>query len=146
MRATVSAGHAHSARVGDVPEPPETDGAGFGSLELDIVMKYAGAPAVVIDVIRRNASDGIVCLAGLSSGSHKMNFDFGDLNRTMAMKNDVVFGTVNTNRSHYEMGADSLTKSHKGWLRRMITRRVALHRWKEAGREISRSGPILVNN
>jgi hypothetical protein len=89
-----------------VPEPPETDGAGFGSLELDIVMKYAGAPAVVIDVIRRNASDGIVCLAGLSSGSHKMNFDFGDLNRTMAMKNDVVFGTVNTNRSHYEMAAD----------------------------------------
>ena len=33
MRAlTVSAGHAHSARVGDVPEPPETDGADFGSL------------------------------------------------------------------------------------------------------------------
>jgi len=118
MRAlTVSAGHAHSARVGDVPEPPETDGADFGSLELDIVMKYAGAPAVVIDVIRRNASDGIVCSAGLSSGSHKMNFDFGDLNRTMAMEKDVVFGTVNTNRSQYEMAADSLAKSHKGWLR-----------------------------
>ena len=50
----------------------------------------------------------------------------------MVLDNDVVFGTVNANRRHYEMAADALARADKRWLGRLITRRVPLERWSEA--------------
>ena len=50
----------------------------------------------------------------------------------MVLDNDVVFGTVNANRRHYEMAADALARADKAWLGRLITRRVPLDRWSEA--------------
>jgi threonine dehydrogenase-like Zn-dependent dehydrogenase len=50
----------------------------------------------------------------------------------MVLNNDTVFGTVNANRWHYEMAADAIAKADKGWLSRLITRRVPIERWSEA--------------
>jgi len=87
---------------------------------------------VVLDGIGRAAPDGVVCLAGVSSGGHKIKFDIGDLNRDMVLENHVVFGSVNANRRHYRAAAAALAKADKDWLGRLITRRVPLARWREA--------------
>ena len=42
------------------------------------------------------------------------------------LDNDVVFGTVNANRRHYESAAAALASADHTWLSRLITRRVAL--------------------
>jgi threonine dehydrogenase-like Zn-dependent dehydrogenase len=104
----------------------------LGKLEPDIVIECTGAASVVLDVMSRNAPEGIVCLAGVSSGGHKLQFDIGALNRGMVLENDVVFGSVNANRRHYRAAADALAKADKAWLSRLITRRVPLDRWHEA--------------
>jgi threonine dehydrogenase-like Zn-dependent dehydrogenase len=104
----------------------------FGNLEPDIVIECTGAASVVLDVMSRNAPEGIICLAGVSSGGHKLQFDIGALNRGMVLENDVVFGSVNANRRHYRAAADALAKADKDWLGRLITRRVPLARWQEA--------------
>jgi threonine dehydrogenase-like Zn-dependent dehydrogenase len=101
-------------------------------LEPDIVIECTGAPAVVLDAIERNAPDGIVCLAGVSSGGRKLAIDIGLLNRTMVLENDVLFGSVNANRRHYEAAAAALAKADPAWLARLISRRVPLDRWAEA--------------
>jgi glucose 1-dehydrogenase len=104
----------------------------LGDLEPDIVIECTGASAVVLDAMSRTAPDGVVCLAGVSSGGHKINFDVGGFNREMVLENDVVFGSVNANRRHYRDAADALAKADKDWLGRLITRRVPLARWQEA--------------
>jgi len=48
------------------------------------------------------------------------------------LDNNVVFGTVNANRGHYEMAADALARADKRWLGRLITRTAPLERWREA--------------
>jgi threonine dehydrogenase-like Zn-dependent dehydrogenase len=48
------------------------------------------------------------------------------------LDNDVVFGSVNANRTHYERAARALADVDQDWLRRLITRRVPLDRWSEA--------------
>lgn len=101
-------------------------------LKPDITIECTGASSVVLDAMRCNASQSIVCLAGVSSGGHKLNFDVGGLNRTMVLENDLVFGTVNANRRHYAAAAEALAKADKHWLARLITRRVPLDRWHEA--------------
>jgi threonine dehydrogenase-like Zn-dependent dehydrogenase len=104
----------------------------LGTLAPDVVLECTGAASVVLDAMSRTAPNGIVCLAGVSSGGHKLSFDVGALNRSMVLENDVVFGSVNANRAHYQAAADALAKADKGWLNRLISRRVPLPRWSEA--------------
>jgi glucose 1-dehydrogenase len=101
-------------------------------LEFDLVIECTGATSVILDVMRRTTPDGLVCLAGVSSGGHTVRFDIGGLNRSMVLENTVLFGTVNANRRHYEAAASALKHADRDWLRRLITRRVALDRWREA--------------
>ena len=54
------------------------------------------------------------------------------LNRRLVLENDVVFGSVNANRSHYEAGAEALARADRAWLSRLITRKVPLSNWQEA--------------
>lgn len=105
---------------------------GLGNLCPDIVIECTGASSVVVDVLARTTPDGIVCLTGVSSGGHKLEFDFGQFNRTVVLENHVVFGSVNANRRHYRAAADALARADKRWLSRLITRQVPLTRWREA--------------
>jgi threonine dehydrogenase-like Zn-dependent dehydrogenase len=104
----------------------------LGKLRPDVVIECTGAGSVVLDVIGRTAPPGIVCLAGVSSGGHTIEFDIGSLNRSMVLENQAVFGSVNANRRHYRNAAEALAKADKDWLSRLITRRVPLERWHEA--------------
>jgi glucose 1-dehydrogenase len=58
--------------------------------------------------------------------------DIGRFNRTTVLDNNVVFGTVNANRRHYEMAADALVRADQRWLSRLITRTTPVERWSEA--------------
>jgi threonine dehydrogenase-like Zn-dependent dehydrogenase len=104
----------------------------LGKLSPDITIECTGATPVVLDVIGRAASSGIVCLAGVSSGGRPVQFDAGIFNRNMVLQNQVVFGSVNANRRHYKAAADALAKADKQWLGQLINRRVPLSRWSEA--------------
>ncbi|HET9715539.1 MAG TPA: glucose 1-dehydrogenase [Pseudolabrys sp.] len=104
----------------------------WGDLEPDIVMECTGASSVVVDVMGSTAANGIVCLAGISSGGHKIQFDVGGLNRSLVLENEMVFGSVNANRRHYREAADALARAESRWLSALINRRVPLSRWCEA--------------
>jgi glucose 1-dehydrogenase len=106
--------------------------ADFDRLKPDILMECTGAPIVVRDALGRTASSGIVCLVGVSAPGQAMNVDVGGLNRTMVLDNDTVFGSVNANRKHYEDAVAVLQRADKGWLSRLITRRVPVEQWTQS--------------
>jgi len=99
---------------------------------VDIVVEATGAGPVVAQALRATARNGIVCLTGVSSGGRSLDFDVGAFNRSLVLENDVVFGSVNANRRHYEAAAEALGRADREWLRGLITRRVPLERWEEA--------------
>jgi threonine dehydrogenase-like Zn-dependent dehydrogenase len=98
----------------------------------DIIIEATGAAELVLDSMENNAAGGIVCLTGVSSVGRTVSFDVGAVNRDIVLQNDVVFGSVNANRRHYELGADALAKADRSWLERLITRRIPLERAVEA--------------
>lgn len=100
--------------------------------EPDIAIECTGVAPLIFDVMDHAGGNGIVCLTGVSSGGRGISVDVGLLNRRMVLENDVVFGSVNANRRHYEAGAKALADADKGWLGRLISRRVPLDRWQEA--------------
>ena len=98
----------------------------------DIIVEATGAAEVVLDAMGHTAPDGVVCLTGISSGGRPIALDAGGLNRSIVLENDVVFGSVNANKRHYEAAAAELAAADRAWLGRVITRRVPLDRWHEA--------------
>ncbi|HEY7189802.1 MAG TPA: glucose 1-dehydrogenase [Vicinamibacterales bacterium] len=104
----------------------------LGEFSPDIIIECTGATEVVADVVTRSAPSGIVCLAGLSSGGHRINLDLGSVNAHMVLENDAIFGSVNANRRHYAMAADALAKADRQWLSRLITRCVPLESFRDA--------------
>ena len=98
----------------------------------DIIVEATGVSQVVVDAMCHTGANGIVCLTGISSGGHDLTLDAGVLNRTIVLENDLVFGSVNANRRHYEAAADALGRADRGWLERLITRRIPLDRWRDA--------------
>jgi glucose 1-dehydrogenase len=74
----------------------------------------------------------IVCLTGVSAAGSESMVDPGLLNRNMVLNNNVIFGSVNANRRHYELGAEALAQADKGWLAGLITRQVPLDSWADA--------------
>lgn len=100
--------------------------------DADVILECTGAGQLVLDAMRYSAPGCIVCLTGVSSGKRLLPLDVATLNRTMVLENEVVFGSVNANRRHYEAAAESLSRADGDWLGRLITRRVPLERWAEA--------------
>jgi threonine dehydrogenase-like Zn-dependent dehydrogenase len=98
----------------------------------DIVIECTGVSRLVFDAMEATGANGIVCLTGVSSGGRDLTIDLGKLNRAMVLENDVVFGSVNANRRHYEAAAEALAKADHDWLARLITRRVPLDHWQDA--------------
>jgi threonine dehydrogenase-like Zn-dependent dehydrogenase len=113
-------GHYFAGGVTDLDPPP------------DVIVEATGASQVVVDAMGHTAPNGIVCLTGISSGGHCIKLDAGVLNREIVLENDVVFGSVNANRRHYEAAAAALAAADRAWLERLITRRVPLDSWRDA--------------
>jgi threonine dehydrogenase-like Zn-dependent dehydrogenase len=98
----------------------------------DVVVECTGVGELVLDAIDKTGPDGIVCLTGVSSAGRTLTIDPGALNRELVLENELVFGTVNANRRHYQAAAAGLAKADQSWLERLISRRVPLDRWSDA--------------
>ena len=109
----------HTGAVDSVPPP-------------DVALECTGAAALIVPVIRAARRNGIVCLTGVSSAGRARPVDTGALGRELVLENNVVFGSVNANRAHYQQAVAALARADAAWLDRLITRRVPLARWQEA--------------
>lgn len=109
-----------------------TSSVGELDFEPDVVVECTGAPTVVMDAMCKVGPTGIVCLTGVSSGGRTIDFDAGALNRALVLENNVVFGSVNANRRHWDLAAEALARADQAWLNSLITRRVPVSAYAEA--------------
>jgi threonine dehydrogenase-like Zn-dependent dehydrogenase len=101
-------------------------------LEPDVIVECTGVSEVVLAALTLDAADRVTCLTGVSGTGQSIPVDIGSLNRSMVLRNDVVFGSVNANRRHYEQAAAALRRADASWLSRLITRRLPLEKFADA--------------
>lgn len=118
--------------VGDLGARYRTGSVTDACAAAEVVIECTSASSLVLDVLGHTAPDGITCLTGVSSGGRTLAIDAGLVNREIVLGNDVVFGSVNANRRHYEAAASALAQADRSWLERLITRRVPITDWREA--------------
>ena len=101
-------------------------------VEFDAIIECTGLGAVGRSAASRLASGGIMCLTGIMDPTHDFDIDATALNRAMVLNNQVLFGTVNAGRRHWQQAVGSLAAADREWLHGLITRRVPLTRWTDA--------------
>jgi glucose 1-dehydrogenase len=111
----------HTGSVADLAEETEPD----------IIVECTGVAQLVVDAMQHNAPGAVVCLTGVAQ-QRSLSIDVGALNNEVVLENDVVFGSVNANRRHFEQAVEALRTADRSWLERLITRRVPLERWQDA--------------
>jgi glucose 1-dehydrogenase len=109
-----------AARASELPVHPE------------VVIECTGQGPVLSDVFASVSPNATIALAGLSHHPYLRNADLSAANRRLVLGNQVIFGTVNAGRRHYEQAGDALAKADPGWLARLLTRRVPMHAWADA--------------
>ena len=73
-----------------------------------------------------------MCLTGIMNLDPTFDTDATTMNRNMVLHNQVLVGTVNAGRRHWEQAAAALAVADPHWLAALITRRVPLASWTEA--------------
>jgi len=113
--------HYHTGDVTDVAK----------EFDPDVVVECTGVAELVAGAMRHTAPGAIVCLTGVAA-SRELSVDVGALNNELVLENDVVFGSVNANKRHFEQAVSALRAADQDWLRRLITRTVPLDSWTDA--------------
>jgi threonine dehydrogenase-like Zn-dependent dehydrogenase len=101
-------------------------------VDVDVVIECTGLGAVGRSAGRRLVSGGIMCLTGIMNIDSAPDIDATTMNRAMVLRNQLLFGTVNAGRRHWEQAVAALAAADRAWLSELITRRVPLSRWTEA--------------
>jgi threonine dehydrogenase-like Zn-dependent dehydrogenase len=100
--------------------------------EPEVVVECTGVPEVVVQVVQSTAPGAIVCLLGVSPRGRTLTVDVGAINDELVLENDVVLGSVNANRRHFQAAVEALERADRSWLDGLITRRVPLESWSDA--------------
>ena len=118
--------------VHDLGAHYHSDGIENLGVQPDVAVECTGVPPVVVAAMRAVRANGITCLTGVSTPDRTRTVDVGGLNRELVLENDVIFGSVNANRTHWEAAAKALQDADRAWLDRLINRKVRLDDYQQA--------------
>jgi threonine dehydrogenase-like Zn-dependent dehydrogenase len=113
-------GHYHAGTVADAVAAP------------DVILECTGVPDLVFQSMSDIGLGGVVALLGVSAPGQQISVDGGQLNRDFVLGNKSVVGSVNANRSHYEVAVKALQDADPEWLASLVTRTVPLEQFAEA--------------
>lgn len=77
---------------------------------IDVVYEAVGASQLAFDVIRVLDTNAVFVFTGIPGRKGAISIDADTLMRNLVLKNQVVFGTVNAGREHYEAAIRDLKK------------------------------------
>jgi threonine dehydrogenase-like Zn-dependent dehydrogenase len=101
-------------------------------LRPDVVIECTGVGELVYECLEHTGPNAVVALAGLSAPHADIRTPLSGVARELVLMNEVIFGTVNAGKRHYGQAAAALGTADRGWLERLITRRVPLDTWPDA--------------
>lgn len=101
---------------------------------IDLVIEATGSSQVAFDAMQILGRNGVLCLLGITGGDRTIAVPGDRINLETVLGNKVVFGSVNANRRHFELGVRHFAEFEQRWpglLSRFITKRLPLMAFRE---------------
>ena len=99
------------------------------SNRLDIIFEAAGAAATAIELVNHMARSSIYIMTGIPREELMIQVDAAQVMRQIVRNNQIIVGSVNSNRSHFEMALKDIPAINSrfgGMLEEMITHHFTL--------------------
>jgi threonine dehydrogenase-like Zn-dependent dehydrogenase len=103
--------------------------------EIDVIVEATGVASLEFDLLAALGDNGVYVLTGIPGGDRPISVDGSALMRQLVLRNQVMVGSVNANRAHFQMAVDDLVKSRATWgntIDQLITHRFPYTQFSEA--------------
>lgn len=93
---------------------------------MEVIVEATGVAALEFNLLDALAPDGIYVLTGIPGGDRPLEVPGADLIRRLVLGNQVMVGSVNAARDHFQMAVDDLGEAHLCWgnlVEQLITHR-----------------------
>jgi threonine dehydrogenase-like Zn-dependent dehydrogenase len=102
---------------------------------IDLIFEATGAASLEFDLLSALGMNGLYVLTGIPGGDRPMNIEGAALMRQLVLRNQVMVGSVNASRKHFQMAVDDLGRAREAWgnaIDQMITHRFHYTQFAEA--------------
>ncbi|MEJ2010243.1 MAG: glucose 1-dehydrogenase [Acidobacteriota bacterium] len=83
--------------------------------QIDMIFEATGIAHVEFDLLGALGINGVYVLTGIPGGDRPLQIDGAALMRTLVLRNQVMIGSVNASRKHFELAVEDLGKGYKTW-------------------------------
>ncbi len=83
--------------------------------KFDLIFEATGIAQIEFDLLDGLARNGVYVLTGIPGGDRPIQVPGADLIRQLVLNNQVMIGSVNAARAHFQMGIDDLYTAHLRW-------------------------------
>jgi len=100
----------------------------------DLVIEATGRVEAALEALKLLGPNGVMCFLGIYREKQACE-EFGRVLTTMVLGNRLMFGSVSSNRNHFEMGIRDMSEIKRRYgsvLDRLITRRLCLTDFEQA--------------
>lgn len=91
---------------------------------MDLIFEATGIPSLEFNLLDALAVNGVYVITGIPGGNRPLQIDGAELVRELVLDNQMMLGSVNAARGHFQMGVDDLAGAHLRWgahLEKLIT-------------------------
>ena len=82
---------------------------------MDFILDASGIAALEFNLLDALALNGVYVLTGIPGGDRPLQIPGAELIRQLVLDNQVMLGSVNAARGHFQMAADDLAQAHLRW-------------------------------
>jgi glucose 1-dehydrogenase len=96
---------------------------------MDLVLDASGVAELEFNLLDALALNGVYVLTGIPGGDRPLQIPGAELVRQLVLDNQVMVGSVNAARGHFQMAAEDLAQAHLRWgslIAGLITHRYSL--------------------
>jgi threonine dehydrogenase-like Zn-dependent dehydrogenase len=93
---------------------------------MDLIFEATGVPKLVFNLLDALAPGGLYVLTGIPGGARPLEIPGAALLRELVLRNQLMLGSVNAARDHFQMAVDDLAHARLRWgdhVARLITQR-----------------------
>jgi threonine dehydrogenase-like Zn-dependent dehydrogenase len=101
---------------------------------VDLAVEATGVSSVAFDAMQILGANGVLCLLSVTGGGKRAPEPIDQINQRLVLGNQVVFGSVNANPRHFEMGVKDLATMQEKWpgvIGRLITAKLPWDRYRD---------------
>jgi threonine dehydrogenase-like Zn-dependent dehydrogenase len=83
----------------------------------DVILEATGIASLEFDLLDTLAMNGVYAVTGIPAGDRPLSIDGANIMRRLVLRNQVLVGSVNASRDHFQLAVDDLVLAETRWPR-----------------------------